>query len=250
MEIARSTNPMARLFPERRVVSFVHRQDRFVFFSMVSELVTPDAVVLDYGAGRGRQAEIGGPHLRNISCFRGRCARLIGVDVDPVVRENPVVDEAHVVAVDEPLPLADESVDVVYSYATFEHVDDPEWVAAELGRVVRPGGWICAWTPNKWGYVGIGARLVPNRFHGRVLGIVAPGGRAEHDVFPTRYRMNTLGAVGRLFPPARFRDFSFGFNAQPSYNFGSALMARLWMVYMALTPQAMAQSLFVFVQKR
>jgi SAM-dependent methyltransferase len=250
MQHAVRKDPLARLFPEKRVVSFIHRQDRIVFFSMVNELIGPESVVLDYGAGRGRQAEVGGPHLRQISCFRGRCARLIGIDVDPVVLENPVIDEAHVVGLEDRLPLPDESVDVVYSYATFEHVDDPEWVAGELGRVVRPGGWICAWTPNKWGYVGIGARLVPNDLHARVLRYVAPGGRAEKDIFPTRYRMNTLRDVGRLFPKERFRNFSFGFNAQPSYNFGSPLVARLWLLYMALTPRAMAQSLFVFVQKK
>jgi ubiquinone/menaquinone biosynthesis C-methylase UbiE len=242
-----ATDALARLFPERHVVNFIHRQDRVVFFSMVNELVEPDAVVLDFGAGRGRQAEIGGRHLKSISIFQGRCKKLIGVDVDPAVLENPVIDEAHVVGIGEKMPLADASVDIIYSYAVFEHVANPEFVAAELMRVLKPGGWICAWTPNKWGYVSMGARLVPNRLHAKFLEAIQPGGRDEKDVFPTVYKMNTKRALSKLFPG--MENHSFGFNAQPSYNFGSALISRFWMLYMSLTPRSMAQSLMIFLRK-
>jgi SAM-dependent methyltransferase len=242
-------DPLARLFPERRIVSFLHRQDRQLFFSMVSELVGPEHVVLDFGAGRNRLADFG-PHLERLSNFKGRCAKVVGVDVDPVVLQNDTLDAAHVAAPGAPLPLPDESVDLIFSYAVFEHIEDPAAVVAELDRVLRPGGWICGWTPNRWGYVGLGARLVPNALHARLLAKAQPGGRAEKDVFPTRYRMNTRGTIARLFPKARYEDFTFAFNGQPSYNFGRAWIARLWLAYMALTPRALGQGLFVFVRKR
>ncbi len=148
------------------------------------------------------------------------------------------------------MPLADQSVDVIFSYAVLEHIDDPHGVAAEIDRVLKPGGWFCAWTPNKWGYIGIGARLIPNDLHARLLPLVQPNNRAPRDVFPTRYRMNTRGAIAKLFPAARFENLSFGFNAQPTYNFGNTLVARFWLLYMALMPKFLAQTLFVFVRKR
>lgn len=40
----------------------------------------------------------------------------------------------------EPLPLADASVDLVYSWSVFEHVADVPGVLAELARITRPGG--------------------------------------------------------------------------------------------------------------
>jgi SAM-dependent methyltransferase len=243
-------DPLKSVFPEFRVVNFMHRQDRFVFYSMLNELVKPTDVLLDFGAGRGRQAELGGPHLRAISCFRGRVARIIGVDIDDAVLRNPVLDEAHVIAPAGRLPLADASVDLVYSYAVFEHVEEPRAAASELARVVKPGGWICAWTPNQWGYVSIGSRLIPNALHARLLTVIAPNGRGAADVFPTYYRMNTLAKLRGLFPEPGFENLSFGFNAQPSYNFGSKLVARFWLLYMALTPRWAAQSLFVFIRKR
>jgi SAM-dependent methyltransferase len=40
----------------------------------------------------------------------------------------------------EPLPLADASVDLVYSWSVFEHVADVPGVLAELARIMKPGG--------------------------------------------------------------------------------------------------------------
>ncbi len=240
---------VAALFPERRITTFSHRQDFFVFFSMIAELVQPDHVVLDLGAGRGRISEFGGPHMRWLGTLKGRCAKLIGVDIDPVVLENPYLDEALLIGQDGRLPVADHSIDLIYSFAVIEHVQDPSGLAAEIERVLKPGGWFCAWTPNRWGYIALGASLLPNRLHARLLNVVAPRDRADKDVFPTKYRMNTRGAIRRLFPKPAFQDFSLLFNANPVYNFGSPVVAALLLLYMALTPAVLAQCLFVFVRK-
>lgn len=241
--------PMQRLFPENRIVRFNRRQDRLLFFSMVNELVTPDMTVVDFGAGRNRFPDYG-RHLDQIATLKGRCERVIGVDVDDAVLSNDAMDEAHVMAPDGAIPLGDETADLIYSYAVFEHLADPAESAAELTRVLKPGGWLCAWTPNKWGYVATAARMVPNAWHGKVLAKAEPKGRGEKDIFPTVYKLNSRSAVRQYFPETAFEHRSFTYNAQPSYHFGSALMARFWLLAMALTPSAMAQGLFVFIQKR
>lgn len=41
------------------------------------------------------------------------------------------------------LPLADASIDVAFSRFVFQHLDDPGVAAAELFRVLRPGGMAC-----------------------------------------------------------------------------------------------------------
>jgi SAM-dependent methyltransferase len=240
---------VAALYPERRITTISRRQDFFVFFSVVAELVRKQDVVLDLGAGRGRTAEFGGRHMRWLGNLKGRCARLIGVDVDPVVLENPYLDEAFVIGPDGRLPVADQSIDLIYSFVVIEHVQDPAGLAAEIERVLKPGGWFCAWTPNRWGYIALGARLMPNRLHAKMLNIVAPGDRADKDVFPTQYRMNTMRVIRRLFPKSRFRNYSFTINGDPAYNFGSPIIAALLVLYMALTPSFLAQCLFVIVRK-
>ncbi|RFB05367.1 class I SAM-dependent methyltransferase [Parvularcula marina] len=246
--MADARGPMQQLFPERRIVKFHRRQDRLLFFSMVDELVTEDMTVLDYGAGRNRFAEYG-PHLNRISTYKGRCARIIGVDVDEAVMTNDAMDETHLIGADGTIPLPDNSVDLIYSYAVFEHIADPDRVSAELSRVLKPSGWLCAWTPNKWGYGAIGARLIPNDRHAKMLE-GQPGQRGEADVFPTAFRLNTRFAIRRYFPGEAFEDHSFYYNAQPAYNFGSAFLARVWLGYMAVTPSFLSQCLYIFLKKR
>jgi SAM-dependent methyltransferase len=237
-----------RLFPELRFTSFFRRQIRFVFFSILADIITPDSIVLDFGAGRGKHVENEYGHMARLANFRGRVKKVIGIDPDDAVFGNPTLDEAFRTDPDGAIPLPDASVDVVFSCAVLEHVSNPKRTASEIARVLKPGGWFCAYTPNKWGYVGMCVRSVPNALHARLLKFANPNAPAAKDVFPTLYRMNTLGAVARYFP--NFRNASFIFNGPPGYNFGSTIMARFWLLAMSLMPYRMGQSLFVFMQKK
>jgi SAM-dependent methyltransferase len=60
-------------------------------------------------------------------------------------------------AVGERLPFADASFDLVFSHEVLEHVGDDRACAAEMARVVRPGGRILLFVPN---------RLYPFETHG------------------------------------------------------------------------------------
>lgn len=243
-------SPMEALFPERRFVGFNRREGRFVFFSIVADLLKPTDTVVDFGAGRGHQIESSTGHMRSLVHLRSRVAKVIGVDPDPVVLTNPYIDQAYVLDDQGRSAVEADSADAVIAYAVLEHVADPRACADEVFRILKPGGWFCGWTPNKWGYVGLGARLTPNRLHARLLMLMEPNGRREADVFPTLYRINTLRDVRHAFDDARFENFSFTFNGNPSYHFGQVWVARFWLLYMALMPGFFRQSVFVFVRKR
>ena len=47
----------------------------------------------------------------------------------------------------EPLPICSESVDYVLSIAVFEHIRDPRFLAAEVKRILKPGGKFTIVTP-------------------------------------------------------------------------------------------------------
>jgi SAM-dependent methyltransferase len=153
---------------------------------LVCRNLSPTATLLDFGAGRGLK-----PQHR----FGGLAARAVGVDVDAAVLENRYLDEVKVMAPAGPIPYAENSFDIVISANVLEHVQDPDAVFREIHRVLRPGGVFVFQTPNKRHYVPTIARLTPHAFH---LWVARQRGIESHDVFPTVYRVNTLGAVRRL----------------------------------------------------
>lgn len=237
-----------RVFDEVNVSGFSHVDQEVGFFTQVAALLRPDDVVLDFGAGRGEffhdEPCLYRSRLQN---FRGRCAHVDGCDLDPAVFENPTLDEARLLEPGKPLPYEDDRFDLIVSRYVFEHVQDPQWLASELLRVTKPGGWICALTPNKWGYVALAARLVPNALHRRALSRVQPH-RKEEDVFPTVYRLNRPGAVRRHFGQgAQVHHYST--SGVPSYHFGSLFLFRLFLLVHRLLPPALDTGLGFFIRK-
>lgn len=146
--------------------------------------VEPGFVVLDYGAGRGASRQLS---------FRGEAQRVVGVDPDPAVLVNPFLDEAHVLPLSSGrIPVADATFDLAFAHNVLEHVEDPEGCLREIHRVLVPGGVFVVKTPNRWHYVALVARLVPQRLHVFAARLT---GRADEDAFPTIYRCNTPEAI-------------------------------------------------------
>jgi SAM-dependent methyltransferase len=237
------------VFREAQATGFAHIDQEIAFFTQVAALIRPDDVLLDFGAGRGEFFyDDPVPYRRSLQSFRGRVAHVDGCDVDPAVEGNPTLDAARTFEPGAALPYEDGRFDVVVARYVFEHVTDPEWAARELLRVTRPGGWICAFTPNKWGYVALAARLVPKRWHRRLLRSAQPH-RRDEDIFPTAYRLNRPGDVRRHFG-AEADVFHYSTSGVPSYHFGSALGLRIMLVLHRLLPGALDTGLAFFIRKR
>jgi SAM-dependent methyltransferase len=189
--------------------SFNRRDGTVAFYHQVARLVTERSTVLDLGAGRAAWfGDLGtrGDHPRHL---RGRVQKVIAVDVDPVVLQNPSADECLVMHSNS-IPLSDHSVDVIIADWVLEHIEFPKQFCEEVNRVLRPGGWFCGRTPHSSNYISIAARLIRNRHHAEVLKYVQPH-RDAVDVFPTFYRLNTI---------SKFDDVFSGFS---NHTFFSAL---------------------------
>jgi ubiquinone/menaquinone biosynthesis C-methylase UbiE len=181
--------------------------------------------------------------------LRGKVQKVIGSDIDPVVRENPSIDEALVTVELDSLPLDESSVDLIVSDYVLEHIADPQALSAEFLRVLKKGGWVCCRTPNKFGYVSVATRLISNRFHRRVLQR-AQSHRKSEDVFPTLFRLNSMRAIRRAFPREQWIDCSYYYEAEPAYHFGSRFIGRLMRLVNKLLPRKLSGNLFVFLKKR
>lgn len=241
---------LAALYPESAVGGYSRVDGQVEFYTRINALVDASSSVLDFGAGRGHWAVDPTPPIaRHLRMLRGRVARVVGTDVDPVVLTNPAVDEAHVVQLGQALPFDAESFDLVIADHVLEHVnaDDAHEVARDVMRVLKPGGWFAARTPNKWGMIGVGARAVPNHLHVRLLKRLQPD-RLPEDVFPTRYTMNTRSDLRRLF--AGHDVHVYGHTSEPTYFGRSRTAWRIAAGIGRVTPPALAPTLMVFVRKR
>ncbi len=107
--------------------------------SFLDPFLGPGVDVLEVGPGYGRWTEfmIGRSHTLTLvdvsdACIEA-CHKRFGDDLP---------EEAFLVNDGRSLPVPDSSLDLVWSFATFVHIDEPEVAAylAECHRVLRPGG--------------------------------------------------------------------------------------------------------------
>lgn len=224
---------------------------RFYSFVWACILRTGASRVMDYGAGRGVQylrnaAEDGSLYRRHLLDLRNTGARVTACDIDAAVLAHSCSDEQRQVGRDAPLPFEDDRFDVIVCDNTFEHIETPELTAAELLRVLRPGGYICARTPSRYGYVALAASLVPNRLHDAVLRRAQPHKKAE-DTFPTVYRLNSPAQIRRCFPDCTVHHFHF--SGEPAYSFENALIYRAFQLLHRLLPGPLNATLCAFIRK-
>ncbi|MFN3474839.1 MAG: class I SAM-dependent methyltransferase [Blastomonas sp.] len=216
------------------------------FYGRINSLIAPSMVVLDMGAGRAAWYEDDPSEYRKaVRLLKGKAAKVIAVDVDTAVLDNRSSDE-QLLMVDGKIPLPDQSVDMIVSDYVLEHIVDVGLFCAEVDRVLKPGGWLCARTPHKYHFVSLMARIIKNSNHSRVLQFAQPG-RKDLDVFPTAYKLNTLGDLKKNFP--NYNDKSHIFRSDPSYYFGSKLFFKFLDATNRLVPSVLCGNIFVYLQK-
>jgi ubiquinone/menaquinone biosynthesis C-methylase UbiE len=100
----------------------------------------PSGVVLDVPAGQGAFAQA----LLALGDSRIEC---LDINAEAFVLRDPrAAFTRHDVA--QRLPFPDAHFDQVFSIEGIEHFDNPWTFVTELGRVLKPGGWMFVSTPN------------------------------------------------------------------------------------------------------
>lgn len=243
-----STTLRERVYPETSFGGFSRVNGTVAFYTRVRSLVDASTILLDLGCGRGKSEDNPSAYQRALQNFKGDVAKVIGIDVDPAGEENPKIDEFRLIEDINNLPVDDASVDVILSDYVLEHVEDPEAYLAEVRRILKPGGYFCARTPNRYGYVSLAASLIPNRAHANVVAQVQDD-REEHDVFPTFYRMNRRGVLRDQFRRVGFSAEVIRHEGEPTYFAFSPVAYRAGAFLHRFIPTPFKNHLFVFARK-
>jgi len=167
----------------------------------VDRLVTSATRWLDVGCGR----ELFPSNRALARQLSDRARRLVGIDPDVTLEENPFVHEKVRLPLDE--YQTDERFDLVTLRMVAEHVADPERVAGVLGRIVAPGGLVVVFTVHRFAPVPLLTSVVPFRLRHPVKRFLWR--TEEKDTFPTCFRMNTRHRLARLMSGAGFEEARF-----------------------------------------
>jgi SAM-dependent methyltransferase len=239
-----------KVYPEVSISGFSRIDGTIAFYNQVNALCNRSSVVIDFGAGRGRaHSDDTCEYRRNLQSLKGKAAKVIGVDVSSEVLDNSSLDEAYIIGKDGVVPLPDMCADIIVSDFTFEHIDNPSLTAAEIHRLLKPGGWLCVRTPNRHGYIAVSNRLVPEGLKTRLLKRLQPT-REEEDVFPAVYKLNTIKDLQRYFPLKDYRYFSFLYDAEPAYYFNSIVIFRMFEIIQTLSPENFKTMIMLFANKK
>lgn len=183
---------------------------RSVATTFIDPYLGPDVDMLELGAGHGRWGEF----------MLGRVRSLTLVDLNDscidACRQRFGSDDAslrYVVNDGRTLPVADESVDVIWSFATLVHVDeaDIDSYLGEFRRVLRPhgrfvvhhAGWL-EWHARFLGHISpaVRARLATGHWRGRNDRSVMSAGRfadlAAHHGLRVDQSTRSWGARGQF----------------------------------------------------
>lgn len=244
------TDFTVRWHPEKGIDGFSAIDGTIMFFTFVRTCCMKANAkdVLDYGAGRGMfWYEDPSEYRKTLRDLRTTGATVTACDIDASVMSHPCSHHQVKIEPLQRLPFDDDSFDVIVSENTFEHIEDADFVAGELKRILRPGGYLCARTPNRLGYLRLLSGMVPNSLHTKVLSRVQPDRKAE-DVFPTVYKMNSPCQIKALFPGCEvYHSYTVG---EPSYFFGNHLIYAVFKLIHALIPAFLAPAVSFFIRKQ
>jgi len=236
-------------YPESKFGGFTDIDGTMAFYIRANSFISSSSVVLDVGCGIGDYAEDPISVRRELRIFKGKCKKVIGIDVDETAQENPFLDEFRLIE-NSHWGIEDQSVDVCLCDSVLEHVKDPELFFSECYRVIKQGGYLCIRTSNALSYIGLFSMLIPNRFHSAVVGKVQDR-RKEENVFPTLYRCNTKRKINFMINRYGFDNVCvYGYEAEPSYLSFSRFFYFLGVIHQRFAPNVFKATIFAFARRK
>ena len=163
-----------------------------------------DCWILDVGCGIGT-------YVRKFLQFTSH-AYGVDVDTDRVVEGSRTIDNLQV-AESEHLPFRDSSFDIVILNEVIEHVQNDAQTIAECVRVLRPGGRVVLYAPNRLYLFETHGIYLGKRYVFRLIPFINWFPDSIRNRFAPHVRAYTESGIRRLFaqPPARIVHHGYVF---------------------------------------
>ena len=160
------------------------------------------SIVLDVGAGQGRN--------KTPAMIQQKVARLVGVDPDSAIAQNPYLDERYQASIEDFAKDRGPCFDCLYTMFVLEHITHTHKFLSACRSLLKPGGMLFGVTPNLWHYFGMATRL------SATLGIedwllehlIGAQLKASYH-FPTAYCLNSIRTIKRTLAQTGFREVEF-----------------------------------------
>ena len=229
--------------------SFSTNDGTIDFYLRVRTLINKKKIVLDLGASdagwfnskKNIRIRKKTQYLKNDVKF------FYSADIESSVLKNKT-SHKNLIIINNKIPLKKNSVDIIISDWTFEHVENVKVFYKEINRVLKKGGTLCARTPHKYNYFAILNSFLEGRPSKEKLLLKSQPRRKSDDYWKSFYRLNTLYKIKKIFN--NFKSNSFIFVPDPSYYFGSKYLFYIFKLIHLIAPKFFSGILILFLQKK
>ena len=179
-----------------------HTPDEW-YEAALASLVTEETDWLDVGCGWRLLPQ----NQRLAQLLAARCRLVAGVDPDPSIQRNPLLNEKHQCRIED--LDTDRRYSLISLRMVAEHIANPDAAVAALGRLTTDGGLVVVYTVHRWAPVSLATAATPMWVHHVAKRVL--WGSNPSDTFPTVFKLNTRRRLMQIFAAHGFREESFSF---------------------------------------
>jgi len=205
------------------------------YWEIIANLVNPQTTVLEIGCGRTSLAS------EEIS----KAKYSAGTDVSLLDLRHNITVTYRVAANGAQLPFPSCHFDLIISQWVIEHLEMPKPVFVEMSRVLRSRGRIILLTTNANNYIPLLSRIIPSKWHGRLIEHFLH--RPSHESFPTFYRANTYKRLELLGHQSGLKLEECIYIGSPFYLAFSPLLFKIALLFEKLTDASAMRGLKLYL---
>lgn len=215
------------------------------FYLRVRTYLDKKKVVLDLGAGSGEWFKNKNIEVRKeVQFIKKKVKKLYGADIDRNVFKNKSTHKNFLIK-NNKIPLKKNSIDIIVSDWTFEHIQYPKVFYFEINRVLKKNGIICFRTPHKFNYFALINLLIEGTILKNILLNKSQPDRGKY--FKSFYKLNTITTIKKVFKNYDLEYLLF--KPDPAYFFGSKVVFYFFLFLHKILPNFFSGAIFGFLKK-